>query len=90
LLQITPKCDCKSFSEAPVCHDLGILASYDPVALDQASLDLVNYAVQKKLSRIQDQDVFATLHPNTDGQFTLELAEKLGLGCREYSLKVVQ
>jgi hypothetical protein len=90
LLQITPKCDCKSFSEAPVCHDLGILASYDPVALDQASLDLVNHAVQKKLSRIQDQDVFATLHPNTDGQFTLELAEKLGLGCREYSLKVVQ
>jgi hypothetical protein len=90
LLQVTPKCDCTSYSEAPVCGDLGILASYDPVALDQASLDLVNRAVQKETSRTQDQDVFTALHPNTDGQFALELAEKLGLGCREYSWEIVQ
>jgi uncharacterized Fe-S center protein len=42
LTQISPICDCYSRSETPVVQDIGILASEDPVAIDQASVDLVN------------------------------------------------
>ncbi|WP_279384991.1 DUF362 domain-containing protein [Methanosarcina barkeri] len=42
LLKITPDCDCVPWSDAPIVPDIGILASKDPVALDQASYDLVN------------------------------------------------
>jgi len=42
LLQITPDCDCVPWSDAPIVPDVGILASTDPVAIDAASLDLVN------------------------------------------------
>ena len=92
LLQVTPKCDCKPYSDAPVCPDIGVLASYDPVALDQAGLDLVNTAVHKenldlKASR---NDLFDDLHPRTNGRAILELAEKMGLGHREYALEKVQ
>jgi hypothetical protein len=91
LLQVTPKCDCKSYSDAPLCQDIGVLASYDPVALDQASLDLVNAAVHTKDPEgTQKQDIFHYLHPRTRGQAVLEMAEKLGLGDREYILKTVQ
>ena len=41
-LRITPDCDCVPWSDAPIVPDIGILASKDPVALDQASYDLVN------------------------------------------------
>ena len=92
LLQITPRCDCKSFSNAPICQDIGILASYDPVALDLAGLDLVNAAVHKGSSEMNaaDGDVFNSLHPGTNGRATLEMAEKLGLGSRTYSLETVR
>jgi len=42
LLNITPDCDCVPWSDAPLVPDIGILASRDPVAIDQASFDLVN------------------------------------------------
>ena len=42
LLNITPDCDCVPWSDAPIVPDIGILASRDPVAIDQASYDLVN------------------------------------------------
>ncbi|MFW5970576.1 MAG: DUF362 domain-containing protein [Desulfovermiculus sp.] len=92
LVQVTPKCDCKSYSDAPLCPDIGVLASYDPVALDQAGLDLVNSAVHKKDPQSADQalDIFQHLHPRTRGEAVLEMAEKLGLGVREYILKTVQ
>ena len=42
LLQISPLCDCYPFADTPLVPDIGILASTDPVAIDQASVDLVN------------------------------------------------
>ena len=42
LMNITPDCDCASWSDAPIVPDIGILAGTDPVAMDKASLDLVN------------------------------------------------
>ena len=61
--------------------DLGILAATDPVALDQACLDLV--------IRAAGRDVFREAHPERDGLKQLLYAEALGLGTREYELIAV-
>lgn len=62
----------------PDMHDIGILASFDPVALDQACVDLVYEAGdgQSLINRIESRN----------GLHTLEQAEKIGLGSREYQL----
>jgi hypothetical protein len=77
-MNITPDCDCCPHSDAPVCEDIGILASFDPVAIDQASADLVN--------KVAGKDVFAQIHPKVNWKEQLEHSEKLGVGKREYEL----
>lgn len=62
----------------PDMHDIGILASFDPVALDQACVDLV-YASEDGQSLIKRIE-------SRNGLHTLEQAEKIGLGSREYQL----
>ena len=71
-------CDCTGHPEEPDMHDIGILASTDPVALDQACLDLVSKADgnAKFMWRLED----------LDGVHTLEHAEEIGLGNRAYTL----
>lgn len=59
-------------------HDIGILASYDPVALDQACVDLV-YEAEDGQSLIKRME-------SRNGSHTLEHAEKIGLGSRNYQL----
>lgn len=71
-LNLTDKCDCAGTEMRPVAKDLGVFASLDPVALDQACLD----STEKKEGK---KKVFG-------GKETLEHAEKLGLGSREYDL----
>lgn len=79
LHHITPECDCFPTKSHPLVNDIGILASRDPVALDQASLDLVN----EKAGR----DIFKEIHPTIDATRQLEYAEELGIGTRQYELK---
>ncbi|MGM0424180.1 MAG: DUF362 domain-containing protein [Thermodesulfobacteriota bacterium] len=90
LLQISPECDCTGYSRPPICPDLGLLASFDPVALDQASLDLVNQAPWSPAAEpgagAADQDKFQTLHPGVQGTALLEYAQGAGAGQRDYSL----
>jgi uncharacterized Fe-S center protein len=88
---ISPGCDCEGHSDAPICPDIGVLVSDDPVAIDQAGLDLVNQAppsfpsaLPKRLSAGDDK--FMALHPDVDGSYALKYAEKLGLGTRTYAL----
>ena len=71
-------CDCDGSPAEPDMHDIGILASYDPAALDQACVDLVYSAKDGKslIDRIESRN----------GLHTLEQAEKIGLGGREYEL----
>ena len=71
-------CDCAPYPEEPDIHDIGILASTDPVALDQACLDLVSKADgnEKLMWRLEDRQ----------GLHTLEHAEEIGLGSRSYTL----
>ncbi len=91
LTNISPACDCYGHSDAAIVHDIGILASKDPVAIDQASVDLVNGmpAAEEcciKESRMPGDDKFRDIYPNIDWRIQLEHAEKIGLGKREYEL----
>jgi hypothetical protein len=75
-------CDCCAVAEDPCMKDIGILISLDPVAIDQACLDLVYAAVDDPgrdhlLERIESRN----------GVHTIEAASALGIGSREYELK---
>ena len=73
-------CDCDAHPAAPQMGDIGILASLDPVALDQACVDLV-YASEDpgKVHLIERMESRHSIH-------TLEHGEAIGLGCRHYEL----
>lgn len=90
LTNITPECDCFSFSDAPVVRDMGILASLDPVAVDQACIDLVNRERGLPGSKLEGheaaEDKFRALYPNIDWRRQLEYGEEIGLGSRTYEL----
>lgn len=74
-------CDCCAIAEDPAIADIGVLASADPVALDQACLDLV-YA-----SRDPGRDHLLERIESRNGVHTVEAAAALGVGSREYALK---
>ena len=93
VLDVSPNCDCHAENDAPIVPNVGMFASFDPVALDQACADAVlaqtpfrNSAVYDEGCNCSDQDVFHAVHPDTEWQVCLEHAEKLGLGTREYEL----
>jgi uncharacterized Fe-S center protein len=88
---VTPACDCWPASDAPIVRDIGILASTDPVAIDQASADLVNQEPALADSSLETglaagDDKFKALYPNVDWELQLAYAEKIGLGRRGYNL----
>ena len=76
-------CDCCAVAEDPCMKDIGILVSLDPVAIDQACLDLV-YA-----SDDPGRDHLIERIESRHGVHTIEAAEALGLGSREYTLKEI-
>ena len=73
-------CDCCAVAEDPCMKDIGILASLDPVAIDQACLDLV-YA-----SEDPGRDHLLERIESKNGVHTIEAAAALGIGVREYEL----
>jgi len=74
---VTRDCNCMGNS-AVVCPDVGMIAAFDPVASDQAVVDLVNEAA--------GIDLFAELFPNSNYQAQLSYGERVGLGSRRYEL----
>ncbi len=91
LLDITPDCDCVPWSDAAVVPDIGILASLDPVALDAASLDLVNRQAGLSGTHLTcnlapGQDKFKGVWSYTQSEIALEHCQALGLGTRNYEL----
>ncbi|WDV45650.1 DUF362 domain-containing protein [Clostridiaceae bacterium M8S5] len=91
LIDITPDCDCVPWSDTPIVPNIGMLASFDPVAIDKASLDLVNR--QKPLrgslldeSEHHDLDHFKRMHKSTKGNIQISYGEEIGLGSSEYEL----
>lgn len=79
--QVSPYCDCYGYNDRPVAPDVGILASQDPVAIDQACVDLV--------IRAAGIDPFRATHPSVDWSLQLSYAEELGLGRRDYRLETL-
>jgi hypothetical protein len=98
ILDVSPDCDCWNFNDYPLIADIGIAASFDPVALDQACADMVKAAPLLPNSRISDgksqnthegEDKFKMTHPNIHWESGLEHAEKIGLGTRKYEVVTV-
>jgi uncharacterized Fe-S center protein len=94
LVSITPDCDCVPWSDAPIVPDIGILASRDPVAIDAASLDLVNRQAGLPGSLLQahhrpGEDKFRGTWEHTRGDLQLSYAEESGLGERDYRLREI-
>ncbi len=94
LTQISPSCDCCSHSDAPIVQDLGIMASTDPVAIDQASVDMVNRQRASENSCLSNhegagEDKFRAIYPKVDWSIHIDHAEKIGLGTRAYELVTI-
>jgi len=91
LLDITPHCDCCPYSDNPIVPDLGILASDDILAIDKASVDMVNQAPILPNSMAQNgEDKFHSVFEWTHSKYQLEAAEKLELGSMEYNVIKVE
>ena len=91
LTQISPACDCWGYSDTPIVNDIGILSSEDPVAIDQASVDLVNGQEGNRSSKLtkhwnSGEDKFRALYPKVDWSIQLSYGEEIGLGTRNYEL----
>ncbi len=78
LFTMTRDCDCWGEPQTPIIPDIGILASDDPIAIDQAALDLTASRGKKNLGRKS--------YPELDPEIQLSYGEKLGLGTRKYEL----
>ncbi|MDD3886576.1 MAG: DUF362 domain-containing protein [Victivallaceae bacterium] len=90
LCDITPNCDCHGESDTPILPDIGILAGFDPVALDVAACDLCNRAQRLENTWLDDcphgSDVFDDAHDNTHWRDAIDHAVKIGLGSDQYEM----
>ncbi|PLX28164.1 hypothetical protein C0583_01555 [Candidatus Parcubacteria bacterium] len=75
LTNIVPQCDCMGISQTPMCDDIGVLISSDPVAIDQASFDMITKHCEE--------------FKHYNGEQTLIHGEKIGLGSRAYEIKEI-
>lgn len=80
MCNISVDCDCCAVAEDPCMKDIGILASTDPIAIDQACIDLVYN------SKDPGRDHFVERVESRHGIHTIETAAELGFGSREYEL----
>lgn len=89
--QVSPYCDCHAENDAAIIPDIGMFASFDPVALDQACIDAVNAAPlisdpHAGHEHGQKHDHFTHIHPTTDWRGQISHAEAIGLGTAKYNL----
>ena len=89
---VSPNCDCHPENDAAIVPDIGMFASFDPVALDQACADAVNAAPRLKDTWIDDHgdgsiaDTFTASAPTTNWRTQISHAVKIGLGTDQYEL----
>jgi uncharacterized Fe-S center protein len=90
ITDVSPQCDCYPFSDTPIVPDVGILLSTDPVAIDKASVDLINKQPGIKGSALKSgrkaTDKFRNLYRDVDWRIQIGHARSLGLGTTSYSL----
>lgn len=100
VMDITPYCDCHRDNDTPILPNIGIFASFDPIALDQACADACLKATPMPNSMLTDNmkkvgfkdlgDPFSNTIPIIDWKSCLEHGEKIGLGTRDYELITLQ
>lgn len=100
IVDVSPNCDCHNENDAPILPNLGMFASFDPLALDQACVDACLRATPLPNSQLSDNlakpgfedhhDHFTNSTPESEWSTCLEHAEKIGLGSREYELVVMK
>lgn len=96
ICDVSPNCDCHAENDIPIIPNVGMLASFDPVALDQACADLCNKQPVVEGSVLHEhhnhancehhEDHFRLVHPDTNWKTCIAHAEKIGLGTKEYEL----
>ncbi len=88
---VSPFCDCHAENDVPIVPNVGMFASFDPVALDVACAEAVNKQAPypgSVLARLEKRgpDHFTSVHPTTNWWSCINHAVKLGLGSSEYEL----
>ncbi|MEG1528170.1 MAG: DUF362 domain-containing protein [Clostridia bacterium] len=94
IMDVAPVCDCRSANDTPIVADIGMLASFDPVALDKACVDKCNQAPVLPNSQLAEQlakhtdlhEHFKNTNVNSDWQACLTHCQELGVGEQEYEL----
>lgn len=95
VIDVSPNCDCHAENDVPLIPDIGMFASFDPVALDMACADMANQAPVISGSYLVEQikkqekpakDHFYAAHPETNWLSCVEHAEKIGIGTKAYEL----
>ena len=91
VVDVSPYCDCHAENDAAIIPNVGMFASFDPVALDMACADAVNRQPAIPGCILDERehchhDHFTDIHPETNWKVALEHAEKLGIGTMEYEL----
>ena len=95
VVDVSPNCDCHAENDAPIVPNVGMFASFDPVALDQACADAVNAMPVNPNSVLGEgggdhcccgDDHFRHAHPETRWEVQLEHGEAIGIGSRDYEL----
>ena len=98
VMQVSPFCDCYAGNDAAIIPDVGMFASFDPVALDAACADACNRQPVLPQSLLADalaghedhHDHFTNVSPETNWRLTLEHAERIGIGTQQYELITVK
>lgn len=91
VIDVSPFCDCHAENDIPIVPDVGMFASFDPVALDMACADAVNKQPAISGSILEKHghshhDHFKDVSPETNWISALEHAQKIGVGSMEYDL----
>lgn len=92
ITDVSPLCDCFGYNDRPIVPDIGFAASFDPIALDRACVDLVNAAPALPGGSLDletwdgAEDKFGHLHPDSHWQAALDHGEEIGLGSQKYEL----
>ena len=91
VMNVSPFCDCHDGNDAPIVPDIGLFASFDPVALDVACADAVNAEAPIRNSYLGEAahthgDHFTDMFPETSWRVGVEHAEKIGVGTAKYTL----
>lgn len=100
IVDVSPNCDCHAENDAPILPNIGMFASFDPLALDQACVDACLKATplpNSQLAEAMEKEDFCDHHdhfenttPNSEYKTCLAHAEKIGLGTRDYEIVAVK